>query len=118
MLGDWFAGIRDDIQPLEGAMARDFSAVTPDGRIHDAAGYIDALAAERAALDRARIEVEDISEQRSMYDLYQLTFEKIVRSGDGEDRRTCSIWVRETNRTATGLQLLHLQETRKPDATD
>ncbi len=116
MLGDWFAGVRDDVEPLENAMARDFTAITPDGVVHDAGGYVDALAAERGELERARLEVEDIAERRSMYDLHQLTFVKVLRSTEGEERRTCSIWVRETNRTATGLQLLHLQETRQPVA--
>ncbi len=118
MIGDWFAGVRNDLDPLEGAMARDFTAVTSDGEIHDASGYLEALAAERDTLDRPRIEVEEISEQRSMYDLYQISFEKIITTADREECRTCSVWVRETNRTATGLQLLHLHETTQPPAEE
>lgn len=116
VLEDWFGGIRNDLRPLEESLAPEFTAVTPDGQLHDRAAYFDRLDERRSAVGNVRIQIEELVEQRALYGMHQLTFHKRIVGGAEPDVRQCSAWVRETNRTSTGLQYLHLHETRIPQS--
>lgn len=112
LLEDWYGGIRRDLGPFETSLADEFTAVTSDGQLHDRAGYLAALDARRDAIDGPiAIEVEDVVEQRALYGVHQVTFRKRIAHDEGSSVTTCSMWLRETSRTSTGLQWLHLQET-------
>lgn len=113
MVDDWYGGIRGHIEPIELALADDFTWVSPDGRL---AGPDDALAAWRERRDEladgpASVEVEDITVQRTIYGVHQVTFIKHISAGGESDAYTCSLWLRETEQVPSGLQWLHLTET-------
>ncbi len=122
VLDDWYGGIRDDIDPLVGSLASDFTWVSPDGRL---GGRDESVAAWQERRDEhtedgppATVEIEDITIQRTIYGVHQLTFRKHVRSAGTVRPFTCSLWLRETERSPTGLQWLHLTETERTGADE
>lgn len=123
MLQDWYGGVRDDVDPIENALAGDFLSITPDGRLLDREGSIAAWRDRRRAYGDSRppvrVELEDVTVARTIYGVHQVTYRKRLRV-DGDERvYQCSLWLRETERVNTGLQWLHLSETRvEPDEAD
>ena len=114
MLEDWYAGIRNDIDPIIDALASDFTAIGPDGRVYDRDESVDAWeerrATYRSSTPPVSVELEDLTEQRAIYGVHQLTFEKRLRVHGEWKAYACSLWFRETDRVRTGLQWLHLSE--------
>lgn len=120
MLNDWYTGIRDDIDPIEAALAPEFTSIGPDGELRDATESVRAWERRRdeytASSPPVSLELEDVAVQRTIYGVHQVTYRKQVRV-DGEwEVFGCSLWLRETDRVPTGLQWLHLTET--PVATE
>lgn len=112
LLEDWFGGIRQDLDPLKDSLAPDFTAVGPDGTRRNGTEMLEALADERDAFSSpVRVNLQDVTKHRDLYGVHHLTFEKHLAAGEETEVRTCSVWLRETNRAPTGLQWLHLQET-------
>ena len=119
MLEDWYCGIRADIDPIEAAMAPTFTMLTPSGELQDRSTSLATLTErQHTANDSdppASLDVSDVTVQRALYGLHQVTYTKELRI-DGEwETRTCSLWLRETNSVPSGLQWLHLTETTQPD---
>lgn len=118
VLDDWYAGIRDALEPLEVALADDFTVTTPDGELTDPQGYFDAITAEREAAteagERIALNVDEIEHQRAIYGLHHVTYRETQTRAGSEDRWRCSVWMRETDRVSTGIQWLHLQKTPIP----
>ena len=116
VLEDWYGKIRGDIDPIENALAADFTWIDPDGDVADRSASVAAWRERRqsytAAATPVSIDLEDVTFQRSIYGVHQMTYTKHV-TVDGETRSfTCSLWLRETERAPSGLQWLHLTETR------
>lgn len=112
LLEDWYGGIRTDLGPFETSLADEFTAILRDGTLYDRAGYVSALEERKNAVGGpVGIEIEELSEQRALYGVHQVTFQKRMMSDAGPTVSRCSMWLRETSRTSTGLQWLHLQET-------
>lgn len=112
LLEDWYGGIRADLGPFESSLADGFSAITHDGALYDGPGYLEALHERRdEQAGIVSIDLDQLTAQRSLYGVHQVTFEKQVKTDEETTTSTCSMWLRETSRTATGLQWLHLQET-------
>lgn len=114
MLEDWYAGVRDEIDPITEALAEDFTWIGPSGKLLD---RDEAVAAWRETCEEFRsadrppaIAVEDVEVQRTLFGLHQVTYRKEIRVGEDVDGRTCSIWLRETERVPSGLQWVHLVE--------
>lgn len=122
MLEDWYGGIRDQVDPFEKSLATDFTAIGPDGAIRTRTETLDAYAAERAEYAAAgvpvAIELEEIEHRRARNRLHLLTYVKRIQAGDAVEARSCSVWLRETDRAPTGLQWLHLQETPRTVTED
>lgn len=114
MLEDWYVGIRDDISPITDALASDFTWIGPDGRHHDRKECISAWETRRSEYGSSTppvsVELEEITEERTIYGVHHLTFRKRVRVAGDWEAFTCSLWFRETERVRTGLQWLHLVE--------
>lgn len=114
MLEDWYAGVRDDIEPITDALADEFTWIGPAGQLLGKEAAIAAWEEDRAeyrAADRPpAVAVEDIELHRTLFGLHQVTYRKETRVGDDIDIRTCSIWLRETERVPSGLQWVHLAE--------
>ena len=115
LLEDWYGGIRDDIDPIENAIASDFTAVDSDGRVHTGERALAPIRGPRAEyLDSqppVAVEIDELVHHRTIYGIHHLTYVKRVRV-DGEwTTCRCSLWLRETDRVPTGLQWLHYHET-------
>ena len=114
VLDDWYGGIRDHIEPIELALAEDFTWISPDGRLAGPAESLEAWRERREErLDGPTgVDVEDVTVQRTIYGVHQMTFTKHVTAAGTADSYTCTLWLRETERVPSGLQWLHLSETR------
>ena len=124
VLEDWYGKIRGNIDPIENALAADFTWIGPDGGVADRSASVTAWNERRESYTEAAtpvgVDLEDVSLQRSIYGVHQMTYTKHV-AVDGDTRSfTCSLWLRETERAASGLQWLHLTETRiaEPEEDD
>lgn len=112
---DWIGGLRQDMSPFTEALAEEFTFVPPDGSVLDREEAIAAMeAVDDAHSDSSpsfRIDVQDTEVQLSVYGMHLVTYREHQRI-DGEwHSRTSSVWLRETTRTATGLEWVHLHET-------
>ena len=111
VLADWLVGIRDDPRPFADSLDDGFVAIVADGAVHDANGYLAHLETLRETAPPQRIELDDVEHRRAIYGIHLVTFVKRYQRPDGDRNLATSIWLRETDRTNTGLQLLHLHET-------
>ena len=121
---DWIGGLRQNISPFTEALAEEFTFVPPSGSVLDREEAIAAMeAADDAHADSSpsfRVDVQDAEVQLSVYGMHLVTYREHQRI-DGEwHSRTSSVWLRETTRTATGLEWVHLHETwlEVPDEDD
>lgn len=115
MLEDWYGGIREDIDPIEDALAAEFTSIGRDGVLRDRRASLRVWREDRNAYRESTppvsVDLEDVTVQRTIYGVHQVTYRKRLRV-DGEwETYGCSLWLRETERVATGLQWLHLAET-------
>lgn len=119
---DWYNGIRDDIDPIEGALAGDFTWLAPDGRLRERRDAITTWTEERDDYVRSSppvsVELEEVTVQRTLYGVHQVTYDKRVRVDGTWTAFGCSLWLRETQRVATGLEWLHLAETPLPESAE
>lgn len=117
MIEDWYADVRDNIDPIESSLASDFTWIGPEGTLYERDAGLEAWKSRRAEyLDSSpsvSVELEGLGIERTLYGVHQLTFLKRVRV-DGEwEEYVCSLWLRETERVPSGLQWLHLTEVRR-----
>ena len=115
LLEDWYCGIRDEITAIEDALAPNVSFIDANGTLHAGNDVIEALntrhAEARSVGKPVSLTIDDITVQRELYGIHQVTYTKERVQGETASKTTCSLWFRETNRVTSGLQWLHLQET-------
>lgn len=115
MLEDWFGGIREEIDAIEAVLGESFTTVGSEGTVRNRTDSLEALREDREAYVQSSptvlVEVDEITHHLELHGTHMLTFEKRIRV-DGEwEARRCSLWLRETDQSPTGLQWLHLHET-------
>ena len=112
---DWIGGLRQNMSPFTESLAEEFTFIPPSGTVLDReqsiAAMEDAGDAHADSSPSFRIDVQDAEVQLSVYGMHLVTYREHQRI-DGEwHSRTSSVWLRETTRTATGLEWVHLHET-------
>ena len=121
---DWIGGLRQNMSPFTEALAEEFTFVPPSGSVLGREEAITAMeAADNAHADSRpsfRIDVQDAEVQLSVYGMHLVTYREHQRIEGEWHSRTSSVWLRETTRTATGLEWVHLHETwlESPDEDD
>ena len=109
VIDDWYGNIRPDLGPVRQSLADDFTWIGPTGVLTDRDGSLELWKSQRSEI--TGIDVQDIAIQRTIYGVHQVTFIKIQQTTNDKKTMTCSLWLRETERSPTGLQWLHLTET-------
>ena len=109
VLDDWYGNIRSDLGPVQQSLADDFTWIGPTGQVSGRNDSLEAWARRRDEIQG--IDVDDVTIQRTIYGVHQVTYTKVQQTSADTEMVMCSLWLRETEQSSTGLQWLHLTET-------
>ncbi|MCU4751294.1 nuclear transport factor 2 family protein [Halobacteria archaeon AArc-curdl1] len=119
VLEDLYGGIRGDPSPVADALASSFTYVAPDGTVHDREDTLETWRNASGEYDDSTppytVDVRAVERRGSIYDVHLMTYERRERIDGDWSTLTSSVWLRETSDTLTGLEWLHLHESRRGD---